>query len=199
MFIDECEGDFINNELNNSILLEKEKNIYNINIIYTYESFNNSFKLENENENELKELSNEQNNYIKEQINIINNSLKRITSNIPIFFLLFRFLLYLLCMILFLIFCYMSILFCALCLFNPVILIMIITFIITNGISIAKSIYIQFKENIKLKKLKLIFESQNKFQAKNLKMFWNYGRDGTWIEVQVKKKIKSQLDLHNKI
>ena len=36
MFIDECEGDFINNELNNSILLEKEKNIYNINIIYTY-------------------------------------------------------------------------------------------------------------------------------------------------------------------
>ena len=28
MIIDECEGDFINNELNNSILLEKEKNIY---------------------------------------------------------------------------------------------------------------------------------------------------------------------------
>ncbi len=198
MFNEELNEDFLNNELNNSVLLEKEKNIY-INIIYTYDTSDNSFKLENQNENELKELNNEQNNYIKTQINIINNSLKRITSNIPIFFLLFRFLIYLFCMILFLIFCHMSILFCALCLLNPAILIMIIALIITNGISIVKFIYTQFKEKIKLKKLKIIFEFQNKFEAKNLKMVWSYGRDGTWIEVMVVNKLKNIIDSNNKM
>ena len=198
MFNEELNEDFLNNELNNSVLLEKEKNIY-INIIYTYDTSDNSFKLENQNENELKELNNEQNNYIKTQINIINNSLKRITSNIPIFFLLFRFLIYLFCMILFLIFCHMSILFCALCLLNPAILIMIIALIITNGISIVKFIYTQFKEKIKLKKLKIIFEFQNKFEAKNLKMVWSYGRDGTWIEVMVVNKLKNIIDSNNKL
>ena len=198
MFNEELNEDFLNNELNNSVLLEKEKNIY-INIIYTYDTSDNSFKLENQNENELKELNNEQNNYIKTQINIINNSLKRITSNIPIFFLLFRFLIYLFCMILFLIFCHMSILFCSLCLLNPAILIMIIALIITNGISIVKFIYTQFKEKIKLKKLKIIFEFQNKFEAKNLKMVWSYGRDGTWIEVMVVNKLKNIIDSNNKM
>ena len=198
MFNEELNEDFLNNELNNSVLLEKEKNIY-INIIYTYDKSDNSFKLENQNENELKELNNEQKNYIKTQINIINNSLKRITSNIPIFFLLFRFLIYLFCMILFLIFCHMSILFCALCLLNPAILIMIIALIITNGISIVKFIYTQFKEKIKLKKLKIIFEFQNKFEAKNLKMVWSYGRDGTWIEVMVVNKLKNIIDSNNKL
>jgi uncharacterized membrane protein (DUF106 family) len=198
MFNEELNEDFLNNELNNSVLLEKEKNIY-INIIYTYDTSDNSFKLENQNENELKELNNEQNNYIKTQINIINNSLKRITSNIPIFFLLFRFLIYLFCMILFLIFCHMSILFCALCLLNPAILIMIIALIITNGISIVKFIYTQFKEKIKLKKLKIILEFQNKFEAKNLKMVWSYGRDGTWIEVMVVNKLKNIIDSNNKM
>ena len=198
MFNEELNEDFLNNELNNSVLLEKEKNIY-INIIYTYDTSDNSFKLENQNENELKELNNEQNNYIKTQINIINNSLKRITSNIPIFFLLFRFLIYLFCMFLFLIFCHMSILFCALCLLNPAILIMIIALIITNGISIVKFIYTQFKEKIKLKKLKIIFEFQNKFEAKNLKMVWSYGRDGTWIEVMVVNKLKNIIDSNNKM
>ncbi len=198
MFNEELNEDFLNNELNNSVLLEKEKNIY-INIIYTYDTSDNSFKLENQNENELKELNNEQNNYIKTQINIINNSLKRITSNIPIFFLLFRFLIYLFCMILFLIFCHMSILFCALCLLNPAILIMIIALIITNGISIVKFIYTQFKEKIKLKKLKIILEFQNKFEAKNLKMVWSYGRDGTWIEVMVVNKLKNIIDSNNKL
>ena len=198
MFNEELNEDFLNNELNNSVLLEKEKNIY-INIIYTYDTSDNSFKLENQNENELKELNNEQNNYIKTQINIINNSLKRITSNIPIFFLLFRFLIYLFCMILFLIFCHMSILFCSLCLLNPAILIMIIALIITNGISIVKFIYTQFKEKIKLKKLKIILEFQNKFEAKNLKMVWSYGRDGTWIEVMVVNKLKNIIDSNNKL
>ena len=198
MFNEELNEDFLNNELNNSVLLEKEKNIY-INIIYTYDTSDNSFKLENQNENELKELNNEQNNYIKTQINIINNSLKRITSNIPIFFLLFRFLIYLFCMILFLIFCHMSILFCSLCLLNPAILIMIIALIITNGISIVKFIYTQFKEKIKLKKLKIILEFQNKFEAKNLKMVWSYGRDGTWIEVMVVNKLKNIIDSNNKM
>ena len=198
MFNEELNEDFLNNELNNSVLLEKEKNIY-INIIYTYDTSDNSFKLENQNENELKELNNEQNNYIKTQINIINNSLKRITSNIPIFFLFFRFLIYLFCITLFLLFCYLSILFCALCLLNPVILVMIIACIIANGISIVKYIYTRFKEKIKLKKLNLIFEFQNKFEAKNLKLVWSYGRDGTWIEVKVLKKHKSTNDSYNKI
>ncbi len=198
MFIDDLNQDFINNELNNSNFSEKEKNKY-INIIYAYDTSDNSFKIENDNENELKAINNEQNNYINNQINIINNSLKRITSNIPIFFLFFRFLIYLFCITLFLLFCYLSILFCALCLLNPVLLIMIIAFIITNGISIVKYVYTQFKEKIKLKKLKLIFEFQNKFEAKNLKLVWSYGRDGTWIEVKVLKKHKSNNDSYNKI
>lgn len=188
--MDENEEDFINNETNNSMLTDKDKNKYNVNIVYTYDLSDNSFKPENQNENELKELNDEQNNYIGKQIIKINTSLKTLTTYIPFCFLSFRLSIYLFCIVVFIIFGYLSIIFCALCLFNPIILIMIIWFMFINGVAVFKFVHNQFKEKIKLKKLQLIFEYENIHKAKNLKIVWSYGRDGTWIEVKAMNKNK---------
>ena len=188
--MDENEEDFINNETNNSILTDKDKNKYNVNIVYTYDLSDNSFKPENQNENELKQLNDEQNNYIVKQIIKINTSLKTLTTYIPFCFLSFRLSIYLFFIVAVIIFGYLSIMFCALCLFNPIILIMIIWFMFINGVAVFKFVHNQFKEKIKLKKLQLIFEYENIHKAKNLKIVWSYGRDGTWIEVKAMNKNK---------
>ena len=78
------------------------------------------------------------------------------------------------------------ILFCAYCLFNPILIITILFFGLTKGMSLIFSIYCKIQDSKKLKKITAQIDNEiQKQRNQNTNVEWKYGRDISWIEVKL--------------
>lgn len=152
------------------------------NSLFAYDSSKNEYELNGE----INELDEKNKTYIETTIQKFNNELKSKTSYVPCYYMIFYGFAYLFSVLLFILFLYLSILFCALCLFNPMIIIAILFFGLTKGMAVIYFIHCKIQDNKKSKKINSLIQRENDEQAKNKPYLqWNYGRDGSWIEVKI--------------
>ena len=119
------ESDAINDEglFCNSTMSRKRGKYFNC--LFPYDSANNKYELTND----LSELDESSAQYVRETIEKFNTDLKGKSSYISIFNHIGYSLLYFLCFVIFIAILYVSILLCALCLFNPMLIIAILFFV----------------------------------------------------------------------
>ena len=66
------------------------------------------------------------------------------------------------------------------------IIIAILFFGLTKGMAVIYFIHCKIQDNKKSKKINSLIQRENDEQAKNKPYLqWNYGRDGSWIEVKI--------------
>ena len=105
---------------------------------------------------------------------------------LPIKYSIIKYLLYIGSFIIILLFLYFSFLFAAICLFNPMIVIIILFFGVTKIISFISDLYFKFQDSIIAKKINMILNEENKKNInKKPYIIWKYGRDGSWIEIKI--------------
>lgn len=153
----------------------------NFSCLFPYDNANNKYELTND----LSELDESSAQYVRETIEKFNTDLKGKSSYISIFNHIGYSLLYFLCFVIFIAILYVSILLCALCLFNPMLIIAILFFILTNVMALIFKIHCKIVDSKKSKKIKGMIDAENTLQkGNNNKRVWGIGREGTWIEVK---------------
>ena len=127
--------------------------------------------------------------YVGDSIRDINLDISK-ASNIPCSFTIKKILLIFFGLILFLITLYISFLFSILVLFNPMIIIFIIIFVISGEINWLVNLYFYIKVNSKLAKMKNKIDDLNRksVEIQNSKYIWNLGRDYSWVTITINKK-----------
>ncbi len=162
-------------------IYEKKKKIFSS--LFPYDS--NSYKFIYENNIDLNQVK-EHTDYIYETIDKINNNISSDDIKLPIKYSIIKYLLYIGSFIIILLFLYFSFLFAAICLFNPMIVIMILFFGVTKIISFISDLYFKFQDSIIAKKINMILNEENKKNInKKPYIIWKYGRDGSWIEIKI--------------
>lgn len=156
------------------------------NSLFAYDSTKNEY----EKNSEIDHLPNEVKEYIERTLNTFNQELKKTTSHVPCGFILCQILVYALSVLILICIGYIGILFCALCLFNPMIVIAFLFFGLTKGLAIMYYIHFKVKERIKAKKINNLIDLENttKKSSSLNGITWGYGRDGSWIEVKIENK-----------
>lgn len=176
-------SDPINNsdiDINDSHKYLSNKKYYNS--LFPYDVSQNEYQLNQD----VSELEKNNSQYVIDTLAKINSQLKSRTSYVPICSTLFHCLLYLLCVIIFLSILYVSVLLCAFCLFNPMLIIAIIFFGLTQGMSLIYFTHCKVKESRQKNKITSIIRIENDEQEKERsKKKWSIGRDGCWIEVKI--------------
>ena len=175
------ESDAINDEglFCNSTMSRKRGKYFNC--LFPYDSANNKYELTND----LSELDEGSAQYVHDTLDKINNDLKGKNSYISVGSHIGYALLYFLCFLLFLGILYFSVLLCAYCLFNPMLIIAILFFILTNVMALIFKIHCRIVDSKKSKKIKGIINAENNLQKEsNNKRVWGLGREGSWIEVK---------------
>ena len=183
-------SDVLNSSLNeNSFNFNKEiggrefnSKKKDFNSLFAFDSSKNEYELNAE----ISELDEKNAKYITDTIHKFNSELKSKTSYVPCYMNILYVLGYFASGLLFLVLLYIGILFCALCLFNPMIIIAILFFGLTKGVALMYFIHCKIQDNRKSKKINALINRENQEQAKQgTKYVWNNGRDGSWIEVKI--------------
>ena len=105
-------------------------------------------------------------------------------TKIPIKYITIKILIYFLSVLIFLVYIYVTFFISIICLFNPMIIIIILLFGNSKIISFICKINFKFYEVITSKKIKIILEEENEENLKKKPyIIWKYGRDGSWIEI----------------
>ncbi len=127
--------------------------------------------------------------YVEDSIKAINLDISN-TSNIPCSFTFKKILVIFFGLILFLITLYVSFLFSVLVLFNPMIIIFIIIFVISGEINWLVDLYFNIKVKSKLAKMKYKIDDLNRKSIEILssKYVWSLGRDYSWVTITINKK-----------
>ena len=127
--------------------------------------------------------------YLEDSIRDINLCISN-TSNIPCSFTIKKILLIIFGLILFLITLYVSFLFSILVLFNPMIIIFIIIFVISGEMNWLVDLFFNIKVKSKLAKMKNKIDDLNRRSIEILssKYVWNLGRDYSWVTITINKK-----------
>ena len=156
-------SDPINNsniDINDSQKYLSNKKYYNS--LFPYDVSQNEYQLNQD----VSELEKNNSQYVMDTLAKINSQLKSRTSYVPICSTLFHCLLYLLCVIIFLSILYVSVLLCAFCLFNPMLIIAILFFGLTQGMSLIYFIHCKVKESRQKNKITSIIRIENDEQEK---------------------------------
>ena len=127
--------------------------------------------------------------YVEHSIRAINLDISN-TSNIPCSFIIKKILVIFFGLILFLITLYVSFFFSVLFLFNPMIIIFIIIFVISGEMNWLVNLYFNIKVKSKLAKMKNKIDDLNR-KSKEIssgKYVWNLGRDYSWVTITINKK-----------
>ena len=151
------------------------------NSLFPYDISQNQYQLNQD----VSDLDENNSKYVIDTLGKINKELKSKTSYVPFTSIFLHGLLYILCFAIFVAILYVSVLLCAFCLFNPMLIIAILFFGLTQGMSLSYYIHCKVKDSRKRKKITSIIKIENDLQDKEKsKTKWSIGRDGCWIEVK---------------
>ena len=132
---------------------------------------------------EQKKIKNIYLNYITQSIDEINLELN--SSNIPLRFKFKKILIYFFGFVLFLITLYISILFSIFALFNPMVIIFILFFVVSKEIKWIVKMYFDIKIKSKYAKMVNKIDSLNN-NINNNKYIWKLGRDYSWVTIKIR-------------
>ena len=130
-----------------------------------------------------KKIKNNHLNYITQSIKEINLELNEL--NIPLWFKFKKILIYFFGFVLFLITLFISITFSIFALFNPMIIIFILFFVISKEIKWIVKMYFDIKIKSKYAKMANKINSLNN-NINNSKYIWKLGRDYSWVTITIK-------------
>lgn len=171
------------NESSSSLMNFTQSKAYvkskDFNSLFAYDVSKNIY----ETNTEISELDEPYQIYIKETIDFFNSQCNSTKLSMPIYVLI---IIILLGIVLFLVCLYIFMLILTVSLFNPMIIVVLLVFGLKYVISFFPYVFILFNDKYKAKKLRSLIQEKNSNKKFN-KLSWDYGRDGSWIEVKIKR------------
>lgn len=147
------------------------------NSLFAYDVSKNKYEINTE----ISELEEKYQTYIKETIDFFNIQINLTKLSMPIYVLI---IIIIVGLIVFLLCLYVFMFILTISLFNPMVIIVLVVFGFKYVISFFPYIFMLFNDKYKSKKLRRLIQEENNKKKYN-KLLWDYGRDGSWIEVKI--------------